>query len=98
MTWESLYVALSRVRRKDHIRLLLKHGDRSTMDYIRNMKKHPLVKSFFKGYITDDSNSNNENALQIAVNSPEQNQYAQSTTLMKWDRRKACEAAGFCRT
>ena len=97
MTWESLYVALSRVRRKDHIRLLLKHGDRSTMNYIADMKKHPLVKSFFKGYVPDDSNSN---VLQIVENppAPEQNQHSESASLMKWDRHKACKAAGFCRT
>jgi len=98
MTWESLYVALSRVRRKDHIRLLLKHGDRSTMNYIGDMKKHPLVKSFFKGYVPDDSNTNGENVSQIVENPLEQNLHAQSATLMKWDRHKACEAAGFCHT
>ena len=37
--WEGLYVALSRVRKKDDIRLLLRFNDRSTMDYIINLEK-----------------------------------------------------------
>ncbi|KAL7552147.1 hypothetical protein ACHAWF_015363 [Thalassiosira exigua] len=50
LTWEGLYVALSRVRHKDDIRLLLRFDDRSTMEYIANLKKNKFVKSYFDGY------------------------------------------------
>ena len=49
-TWEGLYVALSRVRLRDHIRLLLRQGRRSTMNYIRQLKKNNYTKCFFQGY------------------------------------------------
>ncbi len=48
--WEGLYVALSRVRFSEDIRLLVRLGDRSTMRYISNLKKNGLVKSYFRGY------------------------------------------------
>ena len=50
MTWEGLYVALSRVRFSDDIRLLVRRGDRTTMNYITQLKKNQSIKSFFKGY------------------------------------------------
>ena len=50
MTWEHLYVALSRIRKKDDMRLLLRLGDRSTMRYISNLHKNKAIDSFFKGY------------------------------------------------
>ena len=46
-------MALSRVKFKDDIRLLLKFGDRSTMDYIKNLTKNARVQSFFDGYEGD---------------------------------------------
>ena len=46
-------MALSRVKFKDDIRLLLKCGDRSTMDYIENLSKNAHVQSFFDGYKDD---------------------------------------------
>ena len=54
MTWEHLYVALSRVRQKNDIRLLLRLGDRSTMKYITNLHKNKKIDSFFKGYLYDN--------------------------------------------
>ena len=51
MKWEGLYVALSRVRFRDDVRLLLKRGDRSTMDYIVHLNKNALIKNFFNGYL-----------------------------------------------
>ena len=50
MTWEHLYVALSRIRKKDDIRLLLKLGNRSTMNYISKLNKNKAIDEFFKGY------------------------------------------------
>ena len=58
--WEGLYVALSRVRLKEDIRLLLRNRDRSTMEYITDLKKNRLVKCFFKGYT---ATSNDENGI-----------------------------------
>ena len=49
--WEGLYVALSRVKFRDDVRLLLRNGDRSTMACIEDLEKNPMVKSFFRGYI-----------------------------------------------
>ena len=43
-------MALSRVKLRDDIRLLLKDRDRSTMDYIENLTKNAHVQSFFDGY------------------------------------------------
>ena len=46
-------MALSRVKFKGDIRLLLKSEDRSTMDYIENLAKNARVQSFFDGYEGD---------------------------------------------
>ena len=46
-------MALSRVKFRGDICLLLKGGDRSTMDYIENLAKNGHVKSFFDGYEGD---------------------------------------------
>lgn len=58
--WEGLYVALSRVKFKEDVRLLLRNGDRSTIAYIQDLEKNTLVKSFFKGYVPETS-ENGEN-------------------------------------
>ena len=50
MTWEGLYVALSRVKYSDHIRLAIKRNDRSTMEYISNLEKNKYTRLFFLGY------------------------------------------------
>ena len=50
MSWEHLYVALSRVRIRDDIRLLLKLNDRTTMSYVKGLSKNNDIKNFFKGY------------------------------------------------
>ena len=44
-------MALSRVRMRDHIRLLLRNRDRSTMDYISDLKKKHYTKCYFEGYV-----------------------------------------------
>ena len=46
-------MALSRVKFRDDIRLLLKGRDRSTMDYIENLAKNARAQSFFDGYVGD---------------------------------------------
>ena len=43
-------MALSRVKFRGDIHLLLKGGGRSTMDYIENLAKNTHVQSFFDGY------------------------------------------------
>ena len=81
--WEGLYVALSRVKFKDDIRLLLRNGDRSTMAYIEELEKNKLVKSFFKGYV---SYTREGNGIQNNNEQP---------GLMKWDGEQASMDAGF---
>ena len=46
-------MALSRVKFRGDICLLLKGGDRSTMDYIEKLAKNVRVQSFFDGYDGD---------------------------------------------
>ena len=52
MTWEGLYVALSRVRMGDHIRLLIniKRGDWSTVHYVSKLRKNVYTNWYFNGY------------------------------------------------
>jgi hypothetical protein len=50
MTWEGLYVALSRVRMGDHIRLLIKRGDWSTVHDVSKLRKNKYTNWYFKGY------------------------------------------------
>ena len=50
MTWEGLYVALSRVRMGDHIRLLIKRGDWSTVGYVDKLRKNKYTDWYFRGY------------------------------------------------
>lgn len=50
MSWEHLYVALSRVRVRDDIRILLKLNDRTTMSYVKGLTKNRDIKNFFQGY------------------------------------------------
>ena len=53
ISWEGLYVVLSRVSFKGDIHLLLKGGDRSTMDYIENLAENACVQTFLDGYEGD---------------------------------------------
>jgi len=50
LKWEALYVGLSRVRHRDDIRILVRSMDRSTLDYISDLKKDKHVKDFFNGF------------------------------------------------
>ena len=49
LKWESLYVALSRIRTRDDMCLLLRRNDRSTMGYVSELRKDEKVKCFLKG-------------------------------------------------
>ena len=80
--WEGLYVALSRVKFKDDIRLLLRNEDRSTMAYIKDLAKNKLVKSFFKGYVP----------IEAQVQEHDEHQ---CIGLMRWDSIQASKDAGF---
>ena len=51
LRWESLYVALSRIRKRDDMRLLLLNGDRNTMSYISELQKDKCIQNFFEGYV-----------------------------------------------
>lgn len=55
LTWEALYVALSRVRRRDDIRILLMRGkDRKDLDYVSDLKKDKNVGYYFGGFRNED--------------------------------------------
>ena len=86
MTWEGLYVALSRVKFRDDIRLLLKSGDRSTMNYIKGLKKNAYIKSFFKGY--------RQTPLPPSYRT-KQNYFTGHEQIMTWDPALAAADAGF---
>ena len=79
------YVALSRVRLKEDIRLLLLWGsDRSKMPYIAHLEKNSFIKSYFRGYRFLDvyKGKGKENEGQVMLP-------------MRWDDRKAAIDAGF---
>ena len=48
--WEDLYVALSRVRMGDHMRLMINGGDWNTVAYISKLRRNEYTEMFFKGY------------------------------------------------
>lgn len=51
LTWESLYVAMSRVRRRDDIRILLKDGEtRENLAYVSDLEKDHYVGYYFSGF------------------------------------------------
>lgn len=86
MKWEGLYVALSRVKFRDDIRLLLRNGDRTTMKYIYDLKRNENIQSFFNGYKTCDLYNN-------IAGYDDRFTSAQITT--RWDGRLAAKSAGF---
>mgnify|MGYP000914187534 CR=1 FL=1 len=83
ITWEGLYVALSRVKLRDDVRLLLRNGDRSTMKYISKLEKNSSVKAYFKGYVPKTCHQNS-------------NVFHPNQVPMSWNASLALEAAGFC--
>jgi len=80
MTWEGLYVALSRVKYRDHVRLALKGGEKMSMDervislkYMGDLRKNKYTDFFFRGF----------------------RECPNGGDIMFWDRNLACEKAGF---
>ena len=71
------------MRLKDDVRLLLRNGDRSSMDYIRELKKNRFIKSFFKGYVT------------VSATEEVSRGNVEGSALMKWDPHRASKAAGY---
>lgn len=57
MTWEGLFVALSRVEMKDHIRLAIKNNIRHNLKYIADLTKNKYTDSFFCGFKHLEQNS-----------------------------------------
>ena len=83
LTWEGLYVALSRVRQKDDIRLLLRFEDETTLEYIGGLRKNKFVKSFFSGYEA------------VRDHAGHQQNNIDSDLLMRWNAKLASFNAGF---
>ena len=54
MSWEGLYVALSRVKYRDHIRLAINRDtlekEKKAMEYMVDLKKNKYTDSFFCGF------------------------------------------------
>ena len=50
MSWEGLYVALSRVKYRDHIRLAIKRDDYDTLQYMEKLNKNKFTDWFFCGF------------------------------------------------
>jgi hypothetical protein len=88
MSWEGLYVALSRVKFRDDIRLFLRN--RSTMGYIKSLRKNDYIKSFLKGY---RPSSNVDHLLGRHVENTVPIDGSQS--IMSWDPDLASSYAGF---
>lgn len=49
--WEDLFVSLSRVRKGDHMRLLIKRNDWCTVSYVSELRQNKYTKLFFGGYV-----------------------------------------------
>jgi len=49
-TWEKLYTVISRIQQNPDMRLLLKGGGRSTINYIANLEKDKYTALYFKGF------------------------------------------------
>lgn len=61
MKYSCLYVATSRVRQKQHLRILLKKKDNeveewNTLGYVSTLKRDPSIAQFFAGYSKDRTN------------------------------------------
>jgi hypothetical protein len=64
MNYESVYVANSRVKENDHLRLLLSGSTPASqwqsVEYISTLRPQKSVKAFFSGYSEDRSNWKND--------------------------------------
>jgi len=82
MSWEGLYVALSRVKYRDHIRLAVNRDtlekEKEAMEYMVELKKNKYTDSFFRGF------------KPIGADGVET-----QSQVMTWNREAAWTAAGF---
>ena len=53
MSYESIYVALSRVRSSEHLRLILHGNEKASLDYCTKLKPNVHTVRFLKGYSTE---------------------------------------------
>jgi len=82
MSWEGLYVALSRVKYRDHIRLAVNRDtlekEKEAMEYMVELKKNKYTDSFFRGFKS------------IGADGVET-----QSQVMTWNREAAWTAAGY---
>ena len=50
MKWESVYTALTRVRKGEDIRLLITKKQWDKLDYLSDLSKNAIIRQFFTGY------------------------------------------------
>ena len=74
MSYACLYVALSRVRKREHVRLLLNECNNKTqqwctLEYISHLAPDKSIKAFFAGFsnTSDDDWLNNDWNKQLAL-------------------------------
>ena len=82
MSWEGLYVALSRVKYRDHIRLAVDRstleGEKKALQYMEKLRKNKYTDWFFRGFKS------------IGADGVET-----QSQVMGWTREAAWKAAGF---
>jgi len=82
MSWEGLYVALSRVKYRDHIRLAINRDtlekEKEAMEYMVKLKKNKYTDSFFRGFKPIEADG-----------------VETQSQVMTWNREAAWKAAGF---
>ncbi len=54
--WEQVYTAISRVRARECLTLLLYMGNRNTLSYLSDLKKDVYTASYFAGFVPANSN------------------------------------------
>ena len=54
--WEQLYVVLSRIPKRDNLRLLLQMGNRNTLRYISDLEKALYRAYYFAGFPRESNN------------------------------------------
>eukprot|EP00574_Skeletonema_japonicum_P005934 CAMPEP_0201715830 /NCGR_PEP_ID=MMETSP0593-20130828/1925_1 /ASSEMBLY_ACC=CAM_ASM_000672 /TAXON_ID=267983 /ORGANISM="Skeletonema japonicum, Strain CCMP2506" /LENGTH=276 /DNA_ID=CAMNT_0048205439 /DNA_START=459 /DNA_END=1289 /DNA_ORIENTATION=+ len=53
--WEQVYTALSRIRAREFLTLLLYMGNRNTLSYLSRLEKDPYTASYFAGFVPTNS-------------------------------------------
>ena len=68
MTYAAMFVALTRVEYRDHIRLLFKRGtDHGCLEYLTKLKPEPELKEFMAGFATRGSHWDPELAFKYCI-------------------------------